>query len=165
MTEDELIDKMAREMAGALGARVPYDMLPEDASQPRLADGSRLTKEVLLDGARVALAAIREAVGDPLTLVAHIRQLEADNKDFLEQIAVQTESVLFKELQEIMKANNALHDENARLKQLVDFADALRAAQRAYMADRGNDQLGRAVANAAKSYDDLRSLGGVRSDE
>jgi hypothetical protein len=64
-----------------------------------------------------------------------------------------------------MKANNRLHDENARLKQLVDLADALRAAQRAYMADRGNDQLGRAVASAAKSYDDLRSLGGVRSDE
>jgi hypothetical protein len=96
---------------------------------------------------------------------ALIRRLQAENEDFLEQITVQTESVLFKELQEIMKANNALHDENARLKQLVDFADALRAAQRAYMADRGNDQLGRAVANAAKSYDDLRSLGGVRSDE
>jgi hypothetical protein len=96
---------------------------------------------------------------------ALIRRLQADNEDFLEQITVQTESVLFKELQEIMKANNALHDENARLKQLVDFADALGAAQRAYMADRGNDQLGRAVANAAKSYDDLRSLGGVRSDE
>ena len=94
-----------------------------------------------------------------------IRRLQAENEDFLEQITAQTESVLFKELQEIMKANNALHDENARLKQLVDFADALRAAQRAYMADRGNDQLGRAVANAAKSYDDLRSLGGVRSDE
>ena len=61
MTEDELIERMAREMAGALGARVPYDMLPEDASQPRLADGSRLTKEVLLDGARAALAAIRKA--------------------------------------------------------------------------------------------------------
>jgi hypothetical protein len=61
MNEDELIEKVAREMAGALGARVPYDMLPEDASQPKLADGSRLTKEVLLDGARAALAAIREA--------------------------------------------------------------------------------------------------------
>jgi hypothetical protein len=61
MTEDELKKKMASEMAGALGARVPYDMLPEDASQPRLADGSRLTKEVLLDGASAALAAIREA--------------------------------------------------------------------------------------------------------
>ena len=65
MTEDELIKKMAREMAGALGARVPYDMLPEDASQPRLADGSRLTKEVLLDGARAAHAAIREALQEP----------------------------------------------------------------------------------------------------
>ena len=91
---------------------------------------------------------------------ALIRRLQADNKDFLEQITVQTESVLFKELQEIMKANNALHDENARLKQLVDFADALRAAQRAYMADRGNDQLGRAVADAAKDYYALRSLWG-----
>ena len=100
-----------------------------------------------------------------LALVAHIRQLEADNKDFLEQITVQTESVLFKELQEIMKANNALHDENARLKQLVDFADALRAAQRAYMADRGNDQLGRAVVLGEEIYDGLRGLGGVRSDE
>ena len=55
--------------------------------------------------------------------------------------------------------------ENARLKQLVDLADALRAAQRAYMADRGNDQLGRAVALGEEIYDDLRSLGGVRSDE
>jgi hypothetical protein len=91
---------------------------------------------------------------------ALIRRLQAENEDFLEQIAVQTESVLFKELQEIMKANNALHDENARLKQLVDLADALRAAQRAYMADRGNDQLGRAVADAAKDYYALRSLWG-----
>jgi hypothetical protein len=49
-----------------------------------------------------------------LALIAHIRQLEADNKDFLEQIAVQTESVLFKELQEIMTANNALQAENER---------------------------------------------------
>jgi hypothetical protein len=96
---------------------------------------------------------------------ALIRRLQAENEDFLEQITAQTESVLFNELQEIMKANNALHNESARLKQLVDLADALRAAQRAYMADRGNDQLGRAVANAAKSYDDLRSLGGARSDE
>jgi|GEM_PF-3357304 regulator of replication initiation timing len=100
-----------------------------------------------------------------LALTAHIRELKAMNEDFLEQITAQTESVLFKELQEIMKANNALHNENTRLKQLVDLADALRAAQRAYMADRGNNQLGRAVANAAKSYDDLRSLGGVRSCE
>jgi cell division septum initiation protein DivIVA len=60
-----------------------------------------------------------------------IRRLRAENEDFLEQITVQTESVLFKELQEIMKANNALHDENARLKQLFDLADALRAAQKA----------------------------------
>jgi hypothetical protein len=96
---------------------------------------------------------------------ALIRRLQAENEDFLEQIAVQTESVLFKELQEIMKANNALHDENARLKQLVDFADALRAAQRAYMADRGNDQLGRAVVLGEEIYDGLRGLGGVRSDE
>jgi hypothetical protein len=119
------------------------------------------TRQAIADNAHIA-AANPETM---LALIAHIRELEADNKDFLEQIAVQTESVLFKELQEIMKANNALHNENARLKQLVDLADALRAAQRAYMADRGNDQLGRAVANAAKSYDDLRSLGVVRSDE
>jgi hypothetical protein len=113
-------------------------------------------RQAIADNAHIA-AANPETM---LALIAHIRQLEADNKDFLEQIAVQTESVLFKELQEIMKANNALHDENARLKQLVDFADALRAAQRAYMADRGNDQLGRAVADAAKDYYALRSLWG-----
>jgi hypothetical protein len=80
MTEDELIKKVAREMAGALGARVPYDMLPEDASQPKLADGSRLTKEVLLDGARAALAAIREALNDTtdslrMQCVAHVASL------------------------------------------------------------------------------------------
>jgi hypothetical protein len=77
MTEDELIERMAREMAGALGARVPYDMLPEDASQPRLADGSRLTKEVLLDGARAALAAIREA-GPASVEVPAMEQPELD---------------------------------------------------------------------------------------
>lgn len=93
------------------------------------------------------------------------RIARALNEDLLEQLAIRSESGMAKDMQEIMKANNALHDENARLKQLVDLADALRAAQRAYMADRGNDQLGCAVANAAKNYDDLRSLGGVRSDE
>ena len=61
MTEQKLVEKMAEAMAGPLGARVPFDMLPEDASQPRLADGSRLTQEVLLDAARAALSVIREA--------------------------------------------------------------------------------------------------------
>jgi hypothetical protein len=61
MTEQALVEKVAEAMAGPLGARVPFDMLPEDASQPRLADGSRLTQEVLLDAARAVLSAIREA--------------------------------------------------------------------------------------------------------
>jgi hypothetical protein len=155
MTEDELIEEMAMEMFPTAW----------DADHDDPQDDGQVSKKYARFKARVGLLAIRKAVGDPLTLVAHIRELEADNKDFLEQIAVQTESVLFKESQEIMKANNALHDENARLKQLVDFADTLRAAQRAYMADRGNDQLGRAVADAAKGYYALRSLGGVRSDK
>jgi cell division septum initiation protein DivIVA len=102
---------------------------------------------------------------DMAEAAALIRRLQAENADLMEQLAIRSESGMAKDMQEIMKANNALHDENARLKQLVDLADALRAAQRAYMADRGNDQLGRAVANAAKSYDGLRGLGGVRSDE
>jgi hypothetical protein len=55
--------------------------------------------------------------------------------------------------------------EISRLKQLVDFADTLRAAQRAYMADRGNDELGRAVVLGGEIYDGLRGIGGVRSDE
>jgi hypothetical protein len=96
---------------------------------------------------------------------ALIRRLQAENENLLEQLAIRSESEMAKDMQEIMKANNALHDENARLKQLVDFADALRAAQRAYMADRGNDQLGRAVALGEEIYDGLRGLGGVRSDE
>jgi hypothetical protein len=87
------------------------------------------------------------------------------NEDLLEQLVIWSEGAMAKDMQEIMKANNALNDENARLKQLVDLADALRAAQRAYMADWGNDHLGCAAAYAAKDYDDLRNFGGVRSDE
>jgi hypothetical protein len=49
-------------MAESLGARVPYNALPDDASQPKLADGSGLSKELLLDGATAALSAI-EAMG------------------------------------------------------------------------------------------------------
>ena len=52
---------------------------------------------------------------DMAEAAALIRRLQAKNEDFLEQIAVQTESVLFKELQEIMKTNNALRAENAKL--------------------------------------------------
>jgi hypothetical protein len=112
MTEDELIERMAREMAGALGARVPYDMLPEDASQPRLADGSRLTKEVLLDGARAALAAIREAVGDPLTLVAHIRKLAAD-KERYRDLAERNASLAMDKYAEIERLRYGLNQENS----------------------------------------------------
>lgn len=43
-----------------------------------------------------------------------------------------------------------------RLQNLVRLADALRAAQRAYMADRGNDAKGKAVAEAARAYDEAR---------
>jgi hypothetical protein len=91
---------------------------------------------------------------------ALIRRLQAENDDLMEQLVIRSESGMAKDMQEIMKDSNALRDENARLKQLVDLADALRAAQRAYMADHGNDQLGRAVANAAKDYYALRSLWG-----
>jgi len=63
MTEREkLVEAMARAMAEPLGARVPYDVLPDNASQPKLADGSGLSQELLLDGATAALAAI-EASG------------------------------------------------------------------------------------------------------
>lgn len=51
-----------------------------------------------------------------LALVARIRELEADNKDFLDQISAQTESVLYKELQEALARNNALFAENEALK-------------------------------------------------
>jgi uncharacterized protein (DUF2384 family) len=36
---------------------------------------------------------------------------------------------------------------------LCEAAEALRSAQRRYMADRGNDDLGRRVARAAKDLD------------
>jgi hypothetical protein len=63
MTDREkLIEAMARAMAEPLGARVPYDALPIDASQPKLADGSGLSQELLIDGATAALSAI-EAMG------------------------------------------------------------------------------------------------------
>ena len=55
MSEDELIEKMAR--AAEPAAHGPAWELAKEAQ-------------------RRALAAIREAVGDPLTLVAHIRKLE-----------------------------------------------------------------------------------------
>jgi hypothetical protein len=96
MTEDELIEKMAR--AAEPAAHGPAWELAKEAQ-------------------RRALAAIREAVGDPLTLVAHIRELKAMNEDFLEQITVQTESVLFKELQETIARNNALFAENVALRE------------------------------------------------
>lgn len=53
----------------------------------------------------------------------------------------------------IVRCVNA-HDDLANL---VELADALRAAQRAYMADRGNETLGRAVGAAAQAYDDARA--------
>lgn len=37
------------------------------------------------------------------------------NEDLLEQLAIRSESGMAKDMQEIMKDNNALHDENARL--------------------------------------------------
>jgi hypothetical protein len=46
-----------------------------------------------------------------------IRRLQAENEDFLEQITVQTESVLFKELQETIARNNALFAENVALRE------------------------------------------------
>jgi hypothetical protein len=115
MTEDELIEKVAK------------DLVRLELSAQR--SPWRLHTNEILDflvekcwhdqapNARAALTAIREAVGDPLTLVAHIRELEADNKDFLEQITVQTESVLFKELQETIARNNALFAENVALRE------------------------------------------------
>ncbi|XAI95938.1 hypothetical protein [Microcystis phage Mwe-JY26] len=44
-----------------------------------------------------------------------------------------------------------------KLRKLVELADALRAAQRAYMADRGNNDLGKKVADAAAAYDAERA--------
>lgn len=51
----------------------------------------------------------------------------------------------------------ALRAEIERLQALVNFADNLRAAQRAYMADRGNHEKGQAVAMAARHYDEARA--------
>lgn len=39
------------------------------------------------------------------------------------------------------------------LEDCLRLADNLRAAQRAYLADRGNDKLGKMVAMAAEEYD------------
>lgn len=47
--------------------------------------------------------------------------------------------------------------EIATLRRAVGLADAIRAAQRAYMADRGNERLGRAVGEACEAYDAHRS--------
>jgi hypothetical protein len=80
-----------------------------------------------------------------LALVALIRRLQAENDDLMEQLVIRSESGMAKDMQEIMKDSNALRDENARLKQLVDFADALKAAERAYKADLENNQLSRAL--------------------
>jgi hypothetical protein len=52
----------------------------------------------------------------------------------------------------------ALLDELSRLRGVVEAADAIRAAQRAYMADRGNEAKGKAVGEAAAAYDRLRVL-------
>jgi hypothetical protein len=127
LTEDELTEKMAR-------ALVRLELSAQRNSFGRSDFLDFMVEKLWHDrapNARAALAAIREAVGDPLTLIAHIRKLEAMNEDLLEQLATRSESGMAKDMQEIMKANNALHDENARLKQLVDLAVAERAAQKA----------------------------------
>lgn len=43
-----------------------------------------------------------------------------------------------------------------RSKRAIDAADALRSAQRAYLADRGNNDKGAAVGKAAEAYDAAR---------
>lgn len=48
-------------------------------------------------------------------------------------------------------------DEANRLQNLVDLADNLRAAQKAYMANRGDEALGKAVGDAARAYDEARA--------
>jgi hypothetical protein len=60
---------------------------------------------------------------------ALIRRLQAENADLMEQLAIRSESEMAKDMQEIMKTNNALHNENARLKQLVDLTSAAVRAQ------------------------------------
>ena len=70
-------------------------------------------RQAIADNAHIAAA----NPATILALIAHIRELEADNKDFLEQITVQTESVLFKELQETIARNNALFAENVALRE------------------------------------------------
>jgi hypothetical protein len=50
-----------------------------------------------------------------------------------------------------------LRAEIEQLRTMVNFADNLRTAQRAYMADRGNDEKGQAVAMAARHYDEARA--------
>lgn len=47
-------------------------------------------------------------------------------------------------------------NENCHLRKLARLADEIRAAQRAYMADRGNQEKGQAVARAAEAYDAAR---------
>ena len=43
------------------------------------------------------------------------------------------------------------------LEELIKLADNLRTAQRDYMANRGNEEKGRAVGRAAAAYDEVRN--------
>ena len=49
-------------------------------------------------------------------------------------------------------------DTTETLLKLIKLADNLRAAQKAYMLDRGNNEKGKAVGEAAAKYDNFRNF-------
>ena len=59
----------------------------------------------------------------------------------------------------------SLVNELLRAEEGLELADEIRAAQRAYMADRGNNEKGRAVAEAAAAYDAIRDASTVPSQD
>lgn len=86
----------------------------------------------------------------PEELIPALRQyLKNDRSDFVAGYDIEEVNRLFAALKE---ANERLLD---RVSELEGAAKDLRICQRAYMLDRGNDELGRAVGVAAEKLDEL----------
>jgi hypothetical protein len=77
--------------------------------------------------------------------------------DAVEEMSTKTEASHSRRVTDLLEANNRYQQEGRDARALVRLADALRAAQRAYMADRGNEALGKAVGAAAAAYDAARA--------
>lgn len=84
---------------------------------------------------------------DHSELVKRIAELEADNESFLEQLALRSESVMHKDMQEIMRINNQL---NARIAELEALNNA--AYQDGYCKgrDAGDDKIAELMARIAE---------------